>query len=453
MVHTLELSREISEDTFELLLKSLKANKHNGYAWFTTAYTEQGISMICLHKFKPKRKDNQGKWVTLESEPYHYMIILGINTGVMFGGDGYLSNNVLTFTSDFAYAIYDKILEILPQLEIYPEYRVKGYELYWNTGRKPSILDDYYRLNAFKLRRIDYALDISLSAEQYIQLLQWGKGINRKSFKRMDFDKSKSLNVVELTDVNVDDTDIIDDDEPDFDDIEELMQDFKSDTRYIYYKSKSVNINIYLKGEQLHNKGLIESYNPLYDFLRIEIQVKKNKLNYINRKHNVHGREFHTMPIPEYEKEILSYYINQLAGTGLYVTYDRAVQILEHCNFKPSKLKKIKRMLYLFSQYQSVKTVMDKVKGGQITELGAYSTVQSYVREIEHIGINPVTISRNMKKSIIPSEITVNGKTQYTDVVLASLVSIFNVYNEQLQYDKQYGQTLTQENIEQIDKL
>ena len=242
MVHTLELSREISEDTFELLLKSLKANKHNGYAWFTTAYTEQGISMICLHKFKPKRKDNQGKWVTLESEPYHYMIILGINTGVMFGGDGYLSNNVLTFTSDFAYAIYDKILEILPQLEIYPEYRVKGYELYWNTGRKPSILDDYYRLNAFKLRRIDYALDISLSAEQYIQLLQWGKGINRKSFKRMDFDKSKSLNVVELTDVNVDDTDIIDDDEPDFDDIEELMQDFKSDTRYIYYKSKSTSI-------------------------------------------------------------------------------------------------------------------------------------------------------------------------------------------------------------------
>lgn len=453
MVHTLELSKEISEDTFELLVQSLKASKYNGYAWFTKAYAEQGISMICLHKFKPKRKNNQGKWVTLETEPYHYMIILGINTGVMFGGDGYLSNNVLTFTSDFAYAIYDRIFEILPQLELYPEYRVKGYELYWNTGKKPSILDDYYRLNSFKLRRIDYAFDISLSAEQYIQLMKWGKGINRKSFKRMNFDNSESHNVVELTDVTIDDTEEINDDEPDFDDIEELMQDFKSDTRYIYYKSKSVNINIYLKGEQLNKKGLIENYNPLYDFLRIEIQVKKNKLNYINQKHNVHGREFHTMPIPEYENEILGYYIKQLAGTGLYVTYDRAIQILEHCNIKPTKLKKMKRMLQLFTQYQSVRTVMDKVKAGEITELGSYSTVQSYVREIERIGINPVTISRNMKKSITPSEITVNGNTQHTDVILASLVSLFNSYNEYLQYTKEQGETLSQEDLEQIDKL
>ena len=64
--------------------------------------------------------------------------------------------------------------------------------------------------------------------------------------------------------------------------------------------------------------------------------MKKNKLNALNRKHGVHGRDFHKMPIPEYEAEILSYYINQLTGTGHYVTHERAKKIIDDYDCKPT---------------------------------------------------------------------------------------------------------------------
>lgn len=454
MVHTLEISREISEDTFEILVKTLKNNRFNGLAWWTRAYTEKGIPMVCLRKFKPKRKDNNGNWVILETEPYHYMIVLSINTGIMFSGDGYLSNNVLTFTSDFVKAIYDRILEEIPELEIRAEDRIKGYEIFWNTEKRPSILDNYYRDNAFKLRRIDYAFDIATSPEQYIKLIEWGKGIRRKSFERLKFDDEEYVDITELIDINIPKNDTIDDEEPDFDDMEDLLQEYSSDTKYIYYKSKSVNINIYLKGEQLQKEGLITAYNPLYHFLRIEIQVKKNKLNYLNQKHGVHGREFHQMPIPEYEAEILSYYINQLTGTGHYVTHDKAQKMIDDYNCTSTKKAKLKRLLQLISQYQSIKTVLDKVESGEITELGAFSTVQSYLREIQNMGINPVTISRNMKGSIPKSVVCnpINGK-QHSEVLLPNLVDIVNSYNEQIEEELQQGRTFKQNELKQTYKI
>ena len=447
MVHTLELSREISQETFETLIQTLKEIRYNNIAWWTKAYTQKGIPMVCLRKFKPKRKDKNGKWIVLETEPYHYMIVLSINTGIMFGGDGYLSNNVLTFTSDFAKAIYDRILEEFPELEIHAQDRIKGNEIFWNTGKKPSILTNYYRDNAFKLRRIDYTFDIATSPEQYIQLIKWGKGIRRKSFEQLEFEDKKCVDITELADINISDDDLIDDEEPDFDDMEDLFQEYLSDTKYIYYKSKSVNINIYLKGEQLQKDGLISNYNPLYDFLRIEIQVKKNKLNALNRKHGVHGREFHKMPIPEYEAEILSYYLNQLTGTGHYVTHERAKKIIDDYDYKPTKKSKLKRLLYLISRYQSVKTVLDKVQTGEITELGAFSTVQSYIREIQNMGINPVTISRNMKNSI-PKSVACNptNENQHSEVLLPNLVDIINAYNEQITDELQQGYTFEHEN-------
>lgn len=274
--------------------------------------------MFCLRKFKPKRKNEKGEYVILDSEPYIYMVVFAVNTGVMFGGDGYLSNNVLSFTPDFAKAIYDKIFEQFPELELYPEYREQGYKELWNTGKSPEILKMYYDLNSFKLRRIDYTFDILTSSEQYMQLLEWGKSIRRKSFERQYFDDE----VDDLIEEDVDD--LIEDDEPDFDDIQELLDEYSSDTKYIYIKSNSVNINIYLKGEQFKKEKLISPYNTSYNFLRIEFQIKKSKLNALNQKYGISGRTFHKMPIPEYEAEILSYYIQQLTGSGLYVTHDRA---------------------------------------------------------------------------------------------------------------------------------
>ena len=443
MVHTLELSRVINQETFESLIHSSKGIKYNGFAHYTKEYEEKGIPMFCLRKFKPKRKNEQGEWVVLDSEPNIYMVVLSINTGTMFGGDGYLSNNVLSFTPDFAKAIYDKTFEQFPELELYPKYREQGDKLYWSTGKYPELLEMYYEANAFKLRRIDYAFDILTSPEQYMQLLEWEKAIRRKSYERLYFDD-------EIDDLIEEENDLIEDEEPDFADMDSLFEEYNSDTKYIYIKSKSVNINIYLKGEQLKKLNRISSYNNAYNFLRIEIQVKKNKLNALNQKHGMKSRDFHKMPIPEYEAEILTYYVNQLTGLGLYVTYDNARKIIDKSNHTSRKKQKLKRLLYLIAKNHGTKKLLDKVENGTITELGKLSTVLTDIRDIQKMGINPVTISRNMQKSIPNSEL-INAITgdSIPACILLNLVDIINAYNQQIKEEHQQGTF----DIDDIDDL
>jgi len=412
MVHTLELSRMISEDTFEALLRSLKDCRFNRLAWTTRAYEDKGIPMVCLRKFRPRRKDNNGQWVTLETEPYMYMIILSVNTGLMFGKDGYRAINTSKFVSVFIRAIYDRILELIPELECDAELKVKGYEEYQNTGKMPISLRMYYDNNAFKLRRIDYALDITVSPQQYIQLIAWSKEIQRKAYKRQIYEQ------------NID----IEDDEPDFDDMDDIIQDFISDTKYVYYKSKSLNINIYLKGEQLKKAKLIDEDNHDYDFLRVEFQVKKNKLNGLNKKFGVHGRCFHDIPIPEMEAEVLGYYLKQLTGTGTYVTVDTAKIIIDASDFKPTKKARLKRLVELIVQKQGVTPVLNDVANGVITELGKVSTVNSYLREIRKMGVNPVAISAEMESGAI--EATPVNATNDILKVLPNLLDIASIYNQ-----------------------
>lgn len=66
------------------------------------------------------------------------------------------------------------------------------------------------------------------------------------------------------------------------------------------------------------------------------------------------------MPIPEYESEILSYYINQLTGTGLYVTHDRAKKIINSSNFTYKQKEKLKKVLFLIAQNHGVKVSWKK---------------------------------------------------------------------------------------------
>ena len=444
MVHTLELSKEISQETYEAMLQSLADGRYNRVAWYTKAYAEKGIPMVCLRKFKPRRRDKNGKWVVLESEPFIYMAIMSVNPGKMFGIDGYHSSNSSIFTPDFAKAIYQKIFEQIPELEVLHDYKEQGDMQYWNTGIYPKILKEYDAMNTFKLRRIDYAFDISTTSEQYIQLIEWGKGIRRKSYKRQRFDVEEIVEHLED----------VDDEEPDFEDSEELFQEYIPDIKYIYYKSKSLNINIYLKGDQLKKRGLLAEDDNAFDFLRIEIQVKKNKLNAINQKYGIHGRDFHKMPIPELEAEILTYYMNQLTGNGTYVEYDTAMEIIDKSNFRTNKKMKLKKLIYLIAQNHGIKTVLDKVENGDISDLGKMSTVRTYLKDIETMGINPTTISDAMKECTPTTEfVNQTGTRNLNRVVLANLVDVIKWYNQQKLDERQHGMVVTQEDLNQIDNL
>lgn len=59
----------------------------------------------------------------------------------------------------------------------------------------------------------------------------------------------------------------------------------------------------------------------------------KHKLN----KGELGGRELEYLISPEVKQDILIYYVNRLTGTGLYVTYDRAMKMIDESKYSNTK--------------------------------------------------------------------------------------------------------------------
>jgi len=70
------------------------------------------------------------------------MITITVNIGLMYGSDGYFSNDILCFTPDFIKSIYNNIYDIFPMLEYQNDALLKKHPHLW------------WEHNNFKLRRI-----------------------------------------------------------------------------------------------------------------------------------------------------------------------------------------------------------------------------------------------------------------------------------------------------------
>ena len=93
MVHTFELSKRFSRDTFNEIIRSLKLRYYR-YYWFTTAYSDKGFAAIRLYKFK--RKGVKTEVQEDNDFTHYYMISLSINTANMFSGyqDPHININI-----------------------------------------------------------------------------------------------------------------------------------------------------------------------------------------------------------------------------------------------------------------------------------------------------------------------------------------------------------------------
>ena len=177
MVHTFELSKVISRDTFNEIIRSLKLRYYR-YYWFTTAYSDKGFAAIRLYKFKRKEIKTE---VQEDSESTHYyMIFLSINTANMFSGyqDPHIPQSILSFTPDYVRAIYRKIFELIPCLEIHPEWcfdecwkdvedcTIENDEAWLNSKKKLN--EQWLELNSFKAAMIDFTFDLHTMNQQYL---------------------------------------------------------------------------------------------------------------------------------------------------------------------------------------------------------------------------------------------------------------------------------------------
>ena len=79
-------------------------------------------------------------------------------------------------------------------------------------------------------------------------------------------------------------------------------------------------------------------------------------------------------------------------------------------------------------------------------------TVKGYLKEIEKLGINPVTISARMNvlKQTLKNQ---SGGKDLSEKILFNLVDILSAYGGQIEDYQKYGVPIMDEDLEQIDKL
>ena len=254
--------------------------------------------------------------------------------------------------------------------------------------------------------------------------------------------KSYERNYYDDDELNISEDEItLSDEEPDMPDIEDFLAEipnnessnnsdskdstnaYNSDLSYIYYKGKSLNINIYHKQTELEKRQLECDPDTDYNFLRIEVQVKKSKLNTLVSKFGLKGRELQYLVTPEIERYVLEYYISKLTGKGIYVTYDHAMKIIDNSSYTKNKKVRLKKVIEAVAKKHGIAKVLEQIEKGMITDLGTLQTVKRYLKEIEKLGINPVTISARMN---VPKQTIKNqsGGKDLSEKILFNLVDI-----------------------------
>ena len=401
MIHTFELSKEISKETFEQMIH----NPQYGLRWdkssFTTMqFADKGLTMVRLRKESDKSNKNFK----------HYMVYISVNTGAMHkGGDPHTSNNINTFTPDFAESIYKEIYEAIPCLEEYPEVRVAmqveeeklktGQGIHYEKWKRLNKV--WLEHNTFHVRRIDYTIDIFYYPHEFEKLLKSGYQIKHRDYCR---------------------------------------------------------INIYNKAQELQDKGLPFDPNTNYDFLRIEIQANKGKLESLLKKMEDGGipicaesqcRELHYLTFPKVEEDVLKYYVDDITGTGAYVPKDVAMGVIDNSCFSEDKKEKLKNVIEQVDTHGGIAKLLQLVRNGTIVELGRPRTVEQYLRDIQALGINPVTLSDDMDAPEFTLKISDDG-TVSTTKLLPNLLDIIKDYCKRTQEEHQNGVTLTEEDIKNI---
>lgn len=187
-------------------------------------------------------------------------------------------------------------------------------------------------------------------------------------------------------------------------------------------------------------------------FLESKYKLKKRKLNTLVKKFGLKGRELQYLVTPEIERYVLDYYVNRLTGKGLYVTYDRAMNIIDNSGYTKNKKEHLKKVIEAVAKKHGIAKVLEQVENGKITDLGTFKTVKRYLKEIEKLGINPVTISARMN---VPKQTLKNqsGGKDLSEKILFSLVDILSAYGDQIEDYQKHGIPIIDEDLKETDKL
>lgn len=239
-------------------------------------------------------------------------------------------------------------------------------------GLDDSLKDFYY----WTLKRIDYATYIKTPyVKEYIELFQHGD-VPSKHFEELYKDGGH-------------------------------RKGQRKGSFYLY--SNSVAINFYDKEQERRDNK--EKYNipeediiKAKDILRIEVQLNKTKTDYIKRSYKFETKELHNfLDLDTSRQEILKYY-KKCIRVGDYYTLKKARKLIDNSDLSPKAKTPLKDTVKLINKCRSIAEARKEFNGVK-------DTFNAHLRELDKLGINPVTIPErcNVKELINPiKEIEIN---------------------------------------------
>lgn len=158
-----------------------------------------------------------------------------------------------------------------------------------------------------------------------------------------------------------------------------------------YLHSKSATINFYDKEQE--RKDNKEKYNiseenilSAKDTLRFEIQCDKSKTDYLKRKYKFETKQVHQYLTLEESKKQILYYYKKCIRTGTYCNLAEAKKMINSDKYSTTRMKNtLKDVLDLVNKCRSIYKAREEFTGTK-------ETFNSHLKELDRIGINPVTI-------------------------------------------------------------
>ena len=163
-------------------------------------------------------------------------------------------------------------------------------------------------------------------------------------------------------------------------------------------ESTGINTNFYSKEKEMLDKCIsipAEDTKEIHDKLRLELQLKGERLKYLVKKKDstVKERLLKYFVDADVESKELTYYLNRIMGTGQYFTKPKAIEIINSTNYRIDKKQRLINIIEGIDLYDGINGFLSKVSDGTVTNCGKLSTVKQLLRELHKMGVNPVTIS------------------------------------------------------------
>lgn len=357
MIHTVELSKQIDNDTFNQILSAyfFHGIKLNNYQtnFICTDFSNQGINKITLCRY-----DKSGNQESVKQHRTYYSILIILNLAKLVG------------QNDSRISLY--------QICGFKEIRDRFRKIMGEITSGDIDLQELCNIESYTTRRIDFCCQFKVGDPQlYIYLLNRGKFPSKGKYCNMGYENS-----CYIVGGKVEDGKII--------------------------RHGSITINIYdkqaeMKAAKNHGKGYTtEDLSKAENVLRVEIQAFRRKTIYLKDTYDYPDRCLKHYLNISLAKELFLGYIKEIAGTADYYTHRTLKSKVDNLSTKEvykSTRNKMSDVLNELNGNAKNRPTLQEYIGSQSGK--ERRNLKITLKTMDDNGINPIAIPNKINGKVI----------------------------------------------------